>query len=97
VEKALLQKLMSREALDIEFKEAVNRVNAHTEPFPADTLLKLYAYYKKATNDYGRPKSREPIINAFKTNALFQAKDISEDEAKQNYIDLVNNYFLYRE
>ncbi len=88
---------MSREELDIAFKEAVNRVNAHTEPFPADTLLKLYAYYKKATNDYGRPKSKEPIINAFKTNALFQAKNVSEDEAKQNYIDLVNNYFLYRE
>lgn len=97
MEKVLLQKLMSREELDIEFKEAVKRVNAHTEPFPADTLLKLYAYYKKATNDYGRPKSKEPIINAFKTNALFQAKNVSEDEAKQNYIDLVNNYFLYRE
>lgn len=88
---------MNSEQLDNEFKEAVARVNAHKEPFPADTLLKLYAYYKKATNDYSRPKSREALINAFKTNALFQAKKISEDEAKQLYIDLVNNYFLYRE
>ena len=87
---------MADEALDIEFKDAVARVNAHAEPFPADTLLKLYAYYKKSTNDYGRPGSRTPIINAFKTNALFQAEDITEDEAKQAYIDLVNNYFLYR-
>lgn len=87
---------MSNNELDIAFKDAVNRVNEHTEPFPADTLLKLYAYYKRATNDYGRPRSKKPIINAFKTNALFQAKDITEDEAKQNYIDLVNNYFLYR-
>ena len=87
---------MSNNELDIEFQEAVNRVNEHTEPFPADTLLKLYAYYKRATNDYGRPRSKKPIINAFKTNALFQAKDITENEAKQNYIDLVNNYFLYR-
>lgn len=87
---------MSNRALDIEFQKAVNRVNAHTEPFPADTLLKLYAYYKKATNDYGRPKSKKPIINAFKTNALFQVENISEDEAKQIYIELVNNYFLYR-
>lgn len=94
--KVLLQKLMSSNKLDIEFKEAVDRVNAHKEPFPADTLLKLYAYYKKATNDYGRPKSKKEIINAFKTNALFQAKSLTEDEAKQNYIDLVNNYFLYR-
>jgi acyl-CoA-binding protein len=87
---------MSNNQLDIAFQDAVNRVNEHTEPFPADTLLKLYAYYKRATNDYGRPRSKKPIINAFKTNALFQAKDITEDEAKQNYIDLVNNYFLYR-
>ena len=82
--------------LDIEFQNAVNRVNAHIEPFPADTLLKLYAYYKKATNDYGRPKSKKEIINAFKTNALFQAKELSEDDAKQAYIDLVDNYFLYK-
>ena len=88
---------MNNKALEIEFQEAVNRVNAHTEPFPADTLLKLYAYFKKATNDYGRPRSKKPIINAFKTNALFQATGLSEDEAKQSYIDLVNNYFLYRE
>ncbi|WP_100610775.1 acyl-CoA-binding protein [Confluentibacter lentus] len=87
---------MSNKDLDILFQEAVERVNAHTEPFPADTLLKLYAYYKKATNNFSQPKSKKPIINAFKINALFQAKDISEDEAKQSYIDLVNNYFLYR-
>ncbi len=85
---------MTSKDLDIEFQNAVSRVNAHTKPFPADTLLKLYAYYKKATNDYGRPKSKKPIINAFKTNALFQAKNISEDEAKRLYIDLVNSYFL---
>ncbi len=95
-EKVLLQKLMGDNAIDIEFQQAVDRVNAHNEPFPADTLLKLYAYYKKATNNYSKPKSKKPIINAFKTNALFQVKNISEDEAKQEYIDLVNNYFLYR-
>ena len=87
---------MNSEALEIEFREAVDRINAYTEPFPADVLLKLYAYYKKATNDYGRPSSKKPIINAFKTNALFQSEDITEDEAKQKYIDLMNNYFLYR-
>ena len=87
---------MNSSELDITFREAVDRVNDHNEPFPADTLLKLYAYYKKATNNYERPSSREPIINAFKTNALFQAKGLNEDDAKQAYIDLVNNYFLYR-
>ena len=87
---------MTSEELDIEFLEAVERINAYTEPFPADMLLRLYAYYKKASNNYERPSSRKPIINAFKTNALFQIKDVSEDEAKRIYIDLVDNYFLYR-
>ena len=96
VAKALLLKLMTNNDLDIEFQEAVDRVNAHTEPFPADFLLRLYAYYKKATNDYGQPSSKKPIINAFKTNALFQIKDITQDEAKATYIELVNTYFLYR-
>ncbi len=87
---------MTSEELNIAFEEAVERINAHTEPFPADFLLRLYAYYKKATNNYGRPSSRKPIINAFKTNALFQVQNVTPDEAKQVYIDLVNNYFLYR-
>jgi len=87
---------MSNKDLDREFQDAVKRINAHTDPFPADFLLRLYAFYKKATNDYNRPSSRKPIINAFKTNALFQVKDISQDEAKIEYINLVNNYFLYR-
>ncbi|WMI67973.1 acyl-CoA-binding protein [Mangrovimonas sp. YM274] len=87
---------MTPEELDIEFKEAVKMVNNYTEPFPADFLLRLYAYYKKATGDYGRPSSRKPIINAFKTNALFQVQNVSRDEAKRIYIDLVKNYFLYR-
>lgn len=84
---------MNSEKLEIKFQEAVKRVNAYTEPFPADTLLKLYAYYKKSTNDYGRPSSSKAIINAFKTNALFQAQDITQDEAKKEYIRLVKNYF----
>lgn len=87
---------MTSEELDKEFLDAVTRINTHSEPFPADMLLRLYAYYKKATNNYSRPGSSKPIINAFKTNALFQIQDVSEDEAKRIYIDLVTNYFLYR-
>lgn len=84
---------MTSEELEVKFRASVDRINDHVEPFPADILLKLYAYYKKATNDYGRPSSSKPLINAFKTNALFQAQDISQDEAKQFYIELVENYF----
>ncbi len=88
---------MNSEALDKAFNVAVARINDHTEPFPADFLLRLYAFYKKATNDYDRPSSKKPIINAFKTNALFQVQNINADEAKKSYIDLVNTYFLGKE
>ena len=87
--------MTSEDSLDNEFKEAVERINSYTEPFPADLLLRLYAYYKKATNNYKSPKGKKPIITAFKTNALFQIKSVTPDEAKRIYIDLVNNYFLY--
>lgn len=87
---------MSNQNLDNKFQEAVDRVNAYTDPFPPDTLLKLYAYYKKATSNYSRPKGKKSIINAFKTNALFQIRNMTEDEAKHEYINLVNQYFLYR-
>lgn len=85
-----------QEKLELEFDEAVERINAHTEPFPADFLLRLYAYYKKATHNSGKPNSKKAIINAFKTNALFQVQNVTPNQAKQHYIDLVNNYFLYR-
>lgn len=83
------------DSLDIEFHEAVERINSYKERFPADLLLRLYAYYKKATNNYKSPKGKKPMITAFKTNALFQVKSVTPDEAKRIYIDLVNNYFLY--
>ncbi len=87
---------MNPEELDMAFKEAVDKVNNHMEPFPADLLLRLYAYYKKASNNQDDPNSKKPLINAFKANALFQVREMSADEAKQAYINAVNTYFLYR-
>lgn len=87
---------MTSQELDIAFRASVESINDHTEPFPADFLLRLYAYYKKATNDQDLPSSNNPLIGAFKTNALFQTKDLSSDEAKQLYVEAVNHYFLYR-
>jgi len=87
---------MNSSELDIEFKNAVKSINNHTEPFPADFLLRLYSFYKVATNNQDIPSSRSPLINAFKTNAIFQNKGLTENEAKQHYIDAAKHYFLYR-
>ncbi|MBT8320774.1 MAG: acyl-CoA-binding protein [Eudoraea sp.] len=81
---------MKNEALHIEFKEAVNYINSYTNPIPADLLLKLYAYYKIANQNFDNPGSKTPLINAFKANALIQANKNSPDEAMQNYIELVD-------
>ena len=87
---------MTSEELDSAFQKAVQSINEHTEPFPADVLLKLYAYYKRATNNDDLTSGSKPLITAFKANALFQAKDLSKEEAKQRYIETVNHYFSYR-
>ncbi len=89
---ALLQfgKKMTDEELNTLFQETVAFVNSYTEPLPADLLLKLYAYFKIANKNYDNPGSKTPLINAFKANALFQAKDISVEEAMRMYIELVD-------
>jgi len=87
---------MTSEELDIAFRNAVKSINAHKEPFPADLLLRLYSYYKVATNDQEIPSSKTPLINAFKINALFQSQDLTPDEAKKQYIECAEHYFLYR-
>jgi len=93
VESTLSHLKMDQEALNKEFEKAVERVNNYPELFPADFLLRLYAYYKKATHNIDPPGSRRAIINAFKANALFQAKGISESEAKEKYVELVKEFF----
>ncbi len=80
---------MTDEELHKKFDAAVNFVNSYTEPLPADLLLKLYAYFKIANRNFENPGSRTPLINAFKANALFQAKNISAKEAMQKYVALV--------
>ncbi len=92
VQKHVLQPLsikMKKETLRKNFEEAVDFLNSYTEPLPADLLLKLYAYYKIANKNYNNPGSKTPLINAFKANALFQAKNISREEAMKEYIKLV--------
>lgn len=87
---------MENDTLNQEFLEAVRRINNHIEPFPADILLRLYAFYKRATQNTDYPSSKTALINAFKANALFQTRNMSADDAKRAYIDTVNNYFLYK-
>lgn len=80
---------MSAEELHIRFERAVAFLNNYTKPIPADTLLKLYAYYKIANKNFNNPGSKTPLINAFKANALIQAQKVGKEEAMERYIQLV--------
>lgn len=72
------------------FLLAVSFMNSYTDPLPADLLLKLYAYYKRANKNLEHPGSKTPLINAFKANAMVQAQDIDPEEAMLRYIELVD-------
>lgn len=80
---------MGKDKLNTNFEAAVTFVNNYTSPLPADLLLKLYAYYKIANRNHNNPGSTTPLINAFKANALFQAKNIDREKAMKEYIKLV--------
>lgn len=80
---------MGKDKLQRDFQNAVAVVNNYKKPLPADLLLKLYAYYKIANKNFNNPASKTPLINAFKANALIQAKDITPEKAMKEYIALV--------
>ncbi len=79
--------------LDERFEIAFEIASAMTQKLPPDTMLKFYAYYKVATKgrSYSTPSGESQLRNAFKLNAVFQLNDLSEDEAKEKYIELVEN------
>ena len=75
--------------LEADFNKAVARVNSSNKSLPPDTMLKLYALYKIATKNQENPSGDKPLINAFKANALFQAKHMSIETAMLEYITFV--------
>jgi acyl-CoA-binding protein len=84
---------MSEKDLETRFQEAVDIAADMTQAdLPQDVQLRLYAYYKQATS--GSPTStfnpNFDLRNAFKTNAWMQISHLSIDEAKELYIQAIN-------
>ena len=77
--------------IDREFQNAYEKASKTSQKFPPDLMLKLYAYYKQATEHTSVyiPSGENDIKNAFKLNALLQIKDMNSLEAKKAYIQLV--------
>lgn len=85
---------MPEKDLDTRFQEAVEIASEMTQAsLPQDVQLRLYAYYKQATNgtiNYNQ-SSNDDLRNAFKTNAWLQISNLSADESKELYIDAIND------
>lgn len=85
---------MRDEELHKAFLKAVDFANNYDKILPTDIKLQFYAHYKHAVEDIGfyKPSDEIELRNAFKINALFQVKRITKEEAKHEYIRLVEKY-----
>jgi acyl-CoA-binding protein len=84
---------MAKKDLNTRFLEAFEKASNMTETLPPDLMLRIYAYYKQATNGTVgyRQLNDNDLRNAFKTNAWMQISHISQDEAKEKYIEIINS------
>ena len=85
---------MTNTDLDNRFQEAVAKATQMTQAsLPQDVQLRLYAFYKQAT--FGHVDLRQSaayhLRDAFKINAWMQISHFSPDEAKENYIEIINS------
>jgi acyl-CoA-binding protein len=85
---------MAEQDLDTRFKEAVEIADRMTQAdLPQDVQLRLYAFYKQATSSTPSTNYSEnaDLRNAFKTNAWMQISNMTPDQAKENYIELIHS------
>ena len=80
--------------LDRRFNKAFELASVMTKKLPPDVMLQFYSYYKHATtaDTVVRPSCDNMVRNAFKLNAYFQIANISADDAKKEYIGLVEKH-----
>ena len=84
---------MQEKDLDTLFHEAYEKASNMTEGLPQDVMLRIYAFYKQATQDVpdASYNSGFDLRNAFKMNAWMQVRHLSTDEAKRLYIETINS------
>lgn len=76
-------------ASSTDFDQAVDWVNENFTKIPKDDLLRLYAYYKIANGIRHESNNKQPIVSAFKANAIMQVTHLSEETARNYYAVLV--------
>lgn len=84
----LLQNRVSKKS-DIEFKVAFEQLSQLNESIAPDIMLRLYAFYKQATEgDFCEQNNQPDVRNAFKFNAWMQLSGMTKEKAKKEYISL---------
>jgi len=71
------------------FDEAIKWVNGNFTEIPKDDLLRLYAFYKIANGMRHEKNNKQPIVSAFKANAIMQVSHLSIDMVQARYSALV--------
>ncbi|MFI0427825.1 MAG: acyl-CoA-binding protein [Flavobacterium sp.] len=91
---------MSEKDLNTLFDEAfANAQLIPQESVPQDMQLVLYGLYKQASSEstsrihYQNPQD---LRNAFKLNAWMQVKHLTANEAKEKYIEIINDLLKER-
>lgn len=85
---------MIEKDLDTQFLKAVAIASEMTQAsLPQDVQLRLYAFYKQATigNLDLKQHSSYHLRDAFKTNAWMQISHLTVEEAKQQYIEIIDS------
>jgi len=79
---------------DIKFLKAYEMASNTSLKFPPDIMLHFYAYYKRATqkNGFYSTANNEDLRSAFKANALLQVENLSQLEATNKYIEMVEKH-----
>ncbi len=84
--------------LDKDFAEAYNKISNEAKNLAPDVMLRIYAYYKQATNGLSHHDFEDmstDLKKAFKFNAWQQINHLSTKEAKQEYIKLAKSILKY--
>lgn len=85
---------MIEKDLNTQFLEAVERASEMTQAsLPQDVQLRLYAFYKQATLGTLdlKQNSSYHLRDAFKNNAWMQISQLSAEEAKHEYIEIIHS------
>ncbi|WP_194851053.1 acyl-CoA-binding protein [Nonlabens antarcticus] len=88
---------MTGEELNIAFEAAFAKASSEEQSeVPMELQLHLYAYYKRAINESfvsNRSFETNDLRSGFKMNALIQVQQISKKEAKERYIQIIEDLY----